>query len=94
MSPEDSLNALRTFIETNLSPHIRDALDISYAPEGRLPAAVKLLAYDRHFRLERNSQGAWILATDQPERREISRFQGDAGFQQWLLITLTRHAQS
>ena len=94
MPPEDSLNALRTFIETHLSPHIRDALDISYAPEGRLPAAVKLLAYGQHFRLERNSQGTWILATYQPERNVIDRFEGDAGFQQWLLITLTQHAQT
>ena len=94
MPQEDSLNTLRSFIETNLSPHIRDALDISYAPAGRLPAAVKLFAYDRRLRLEQDSQDGWILVTDQPERQVIDRFEGDAGFQQWLLIALTRHVQS
>jgi len=94
MSPEDSLNAMRTFMETNLSPHIREALDISYAPAGRVPAAVKLFAFGRRLRLERDGPGAWILVTDQAvEAQVIDRFEGGPGFQQWLLIALTRHTQ-
>ncbi len=88
---EDSLNDLRTFIETHLSLAIQDSLDISYAPPGRLPAAVKFVAFGQHFRLERDPDGSWNLATNEPGSRRFARHESEAGFENWLLLAIDKH---
>jgi hypothetical protein len=87
---DDEIVSLRGFIESHLSQSAQESLDVSYVPRRRLPAAVKLVTLGRRFRLERDDDGTWFLATDEENPKLLDRSDEDDEFQRWLLEALGR----
>ncbi|HZQ91487.1 MAG TPA: hypothetical protein VFA60_06820 [Terriglobales bacterium] len=87
---KDEIILLRSFIEAHLSQAAQDWLDISYVPRRRLPAAVKLATMGQRFRLERDDDGTWCLATDEENPKLLDRSEREEQFQEWLLEALAR----
>ena len=85
---------IQRFVDAHLSRVAQEVLGVAYAG-GETPAAVRVCAGDRQFRLQPVADGRnWILATDEAEPRVLEVFDAARDrFQDWLLVAVAMHAR-